>query len=198
MRGYAHVIDVADGRSRRAEVLLCISRGIGVAHDGSDEPADVCLLQAQRTRGCPRNLGPGHAIVGALLPLVGDGCSRRDAIDVCDVCRQSLILSWCTAERNDACSHNALPQSNRRIQDRLSKQSGQCMPAILASACVGQRITRHRRQAKHVVEFAIGEQPSIRGHHRTANWRIRRRSKSRRTESDSPVGFIIPASLDPE
>ena len=42
------------------------------------------------------------------------------------------------------------------------------LPTILASACVGQYSTRHHGQADCVVEFAIGEQPSIGGHHGTA------------------------------
>jgi hypothetical protein len=39
---------------------------------------------------------------------------------------------------------------------------------VLASACVDQHITRHHGQADCVVEFAMGEQPSIGGRHRTA------------------------------
>jgi hypothetical protein len=58
--------------------------------------------------------------------------------------------------------------SGKATKYRLPEQPGQCMPTILASACVGQHITRHRRQSEHVVEFAIGEQPSIGGHHGTA------------------------------
>ena len=41
------------------------------------------------------------------------------------------------------------------------------MPTILATACVGQNITRHLGQTECVVEFAIGEQPSIGGHYGT-------------------------------
>src|SRR5262249_57566416 len=40
----------------------------------------------------------------------------------------------------------------------------QCVPTILATACVGQNITRHLGQAECVVEFAISQQPSIGGH----------------------------------
>src|SRR5262249_2039862 len=35
---------------------------------------------------------------------------------------------------------------------------------ILATACVGQNITRHLGQTEYVVEFAISQQPSIGGH----------------------------------
>jgi hypothetical protein len=57
--------------------------------------------------------------------------------------------------------------SSEPTKDRLSKQPGQGVPTILASARVGQNVTRHRGQAEYVVEFAIGEQPSIGCHHRT-------------------------------
>jgi hypothetical protein len=36
------------------------------------------------------------------------------------------------------------------------------VPTILATACVGQNITRHLGQTEYVVEFAISQQPSIR------------------------------------
>jgi len=58
--------------------------------------------------------------------------------------------------------------SGKATKYRLSEQPGQCMPAILASACIGQHITRHHGQADCIVEFAISEQPRIGGHHRTA------------------------------
>src|SRR5262249_30116894 len=51
---------------------------------------------------------------------------------------------------------------------RLSEQPGQCVPTILAGACVGQNITCHRGQAECVVEFAIGQQSGIGRHHRAA------------------------------
>jgi hypothetical protein len=40
----------------------------------------------------------------------------------------------------------------------------QCVPTILATACVGRNITRHLGQTECVVEFAISQQPSIGGH----------------------------------
>jgi hypothetical protein len=68
---------------------------------------------------------------------------------------------------------------------------------LLATACVGQNITRHLGQTEYVVEFAISQQPSIGGHQGAA--RIKRRSKSSRTASDpdSPLGCAMAASLDP-
>jgi hypothetical protein len=46
----------------------------------------------------------------------------------------------------------------------LPEQPGECVPTILATACVGQNITRHLGQTEYVVEFAISQQPSIGGH----------------------------------
>src|SRR5271166_995901 len=39
---------------------------------------------------------------------------------------------------------------------RLPEQASQGVPTILASACVGERLARHDRQAECIVEFAIG------------------------------------------
>ena len=49
--------------------------------------------------------------------------------------------------------------SGKATKYRLPEQPGQCVPTILASARIGQHITRHHGQADCVVEFAIGEQP---------------------------------------
>jgi hypothetical protein len=70
------------------------------------------------------------------------------------------------------------------------------VPTILAGARVGQRITRHHRQAEYIVKLAIGEQPSIRGHHRAAKLQHQAAVKIE-SQRDSPVGFVIAASLDP-
>src|SRR5271156_3855001 len=73
---------------------------------------------------------------------------------------------------HDPAHHRIMPQpcgvvhilvSGKPSKYRLPEQPGQLVPTILASACVGQNITRHRRQPEHVVEFAIGKQPSIGG-----------------------------------
>ena len=58
--------------------------------------------------------------------------------------------------------------SGKATKYRLPEQPGQCVPTILATACVGQNITRHLGQTEYVVEFAISQQPSIGGHHGTA------------------------------
>ena len=50
--------------------------------------------------------------------------------------------------------------------------------AVLARACIGEHLARHHAQAKSVVEFAVGEQPSIGGHYGTTKVEHQRRSKS--------------------
>jgi hypothetical protein len=54
------------------------------------------------------------------------------------------------------------------VSGKAAKCRLQCVPTILATASVGQNITRHLGQAEYVVEFAIGERPGIGGHHGTA------------------------------
>jgi hypothetical protein len=54
--------------------------------------------------------------------------------------------------------------SGKATKYRLPEQPGQCVPTILATACVGQNITCHLGQTEYVVEFAISQQPSIGGH----------------------------------
>src|SRR5262249_26403118 len=54
--------------------------------------------------------------------------------------------------------------SGKATKYRLPEQPGQCVLTILATACVGQNITRHLGQTEYVVEFAIRQQPSIGGH----------------------------------
>jgi len=93
----------------------------------------------------------------------------------------------------------ALLVSGKATKYRLPEQPGQCVPTTLATACVGQNITRHLGQTERVVEFAISQQPSIGGHQGAAKLGIKRRSKSSRTASDpdSPLGCTMAASLDP-
>src|SRR5215510_12315375 len=45
--------------------------------------------------------------------------------------------------------------SGKATEYRLPEQPGQCVPTILATARVGQNITRHLGQTEYVVEFAI-------------------------------------------
>jgi len=47
--------------------------------------------------------------------------------------------------------------SGKATKYRLPEQPGQCVPTILATACVGQNITRHLGQTECVVEFAISQ-----------------------------------------
>src|SRR6516165_2279039 len=48
--------------------------------------------------------------------------------------------------------------SGKATKYRLPEQPGQCVPTILATACVGQSITRYLGQTECVVEFAISQQ----------------------------------------
>ena len=57
--------------------------------------------------------------------------------------------------------------SGKPAEHRLPQQADQRMSPILAGACVGKHVPRHRAEAKSVVEFAIGQQPSIRSDPRT-------------------------------
>src|ERR1700730_18095611 len=50
----------------------------------------------------------------------------------------------------------------------LPQHPDECMPAILASACVGERIPRHRAEAQRVVQFPVCEQACVGGNHRSA------------------------------
>jgi putative transposase len=61
--------------------------------------------------------------------------------------------------------------------------------AVLARACISERLASHRAQPDCVVEFAVRQQSSI-----------SRRSKSslRTPFFDSPVGCAMTASLNPE
>src|SRR5262249_9130196 len=43
--------------------------------------------------------------------------------------------------------------SGKAAKDRLPEQAGQCVPTILATACVCQNITRHLVQPEYLVEF---------------------------------------------
>jgi len=49
----------------------------------------------------------------------------------------------------------------------LPQHSHQSAPAILACACVGENIARHREKTQRVVEFATSKQPGVRSHHRS-------------------------------
>src|SRR5262249_9090515 len=61
---------------------------------------------------------------------------------------------------------------------RLSEQPGQCVPTILASARIGQHITRHHGQADCVVEFAICHNPASDVTTEPRKCTVSRRSKS--------------------
>ena len=54
-------------------------------------------------------------------------------------------------------------------EDRLSQHTDKRVPAILASAEIREPLPSHLRKAECIVEFTIGNQPSIRDNHRTRN-----------------------------
>src|SRR5262249_6648522 len=60
--------------------------------------------------------------------------------------------------------------SGKATKYRLPEQPGQCVPTILATACVGQNITRHLGQTERVVEFAISQQPASEVTREPRNW----------------------------
>src|SRR5262249_28578035 len=88
--------------------------------------------------------------------------------------------------------------SGKATKYRLPEQPGQRVPTILATACVGQNITRHLGQTEYVVEFAISQQPSIGGHQGAA-----KASSGGRNPAEQhpipihPLGAPWAASLDP-
>ena len=53
--------------------------------------------------------------------------------------------------------------SGKPPEHRLPQQPDQRMAAVLAGACVGEHVARHRAEAESVVEFAIGQQSGIGG-----------------------------------
>jgi hypothetical protein len=66
-------------------------------------------------------------------------------------------------------------------------------------ACIDEHFARHHAQPKSVVEFAVGQQPGIRGDNGAA--KSERQAaieiEPNRSNTDSPVGFASAASLDP-
>ncbi len=53
--------------------------------------------------------------------------------------------------------------SGKATEYRLPQQTNQRVAAVLARACIGEHLARHHAQPKSVVEFAVGQQPGIRG-----------------------------------
>jgi len=49
----------------------------------------------------------------------------------------------------------------------LPQHTDKSMSAILAGSRIRERFSRHRAEAKRIIEFAIGEQPRVGGHDRT-------------------------------
>src|SRR6516225_11097186 len=58
--------------------------------------------------------------------------------------------------------------SGKPTEHGLPQQTDQRMAAVLASARIGEHLTRQRGQPERIVKFAIGEQPTIGGDHGAA------------------------------
>jgi hypothetical protein len=58
--------------------------------------------------------------------------------------------------------------SGEATENGLTQQTDKRMAAVLTGARIGERIACNHRQAEHVIEFAIGQQSGIRGHHGAA------------------------------
>ena len=155
------------------------------------------------------------AVMNAVDPLAGKISQRRKVLSRSEPLRLEaahLARRGRTAVSRFAADNPAhrriIPQalgvvhvlvSSKATKYRLPEQTGQCVPTILASACVGQNITRHRRQPEHVVEFAVGKQPSIGGHHGAA--KLEHQAAVKIEPENRVVRFTrrvrIAASLDP-
>ena len=81
------------------------------------------------------------------------GCREPLRLEATHLARRSRMAVRRFAADNPA-HRRIMPQalgivhvlvSGEAAEDRLPKQSGQCVPAILASACVDENIARHRR-----------------------------------------------------
>ena len=51
--------------------------------------------------------------------------------------------------------------SGKPPEHGLPQQPDQCMAAVLAGACVGELLARHRAEAEGIVELSIGQQARI-------------------------------------
>jgi len=74
----------------------------------------------------------------------------------------------------------------------LPQQTNQRVAAVLARACIGERLARHHAQPKSVVEFAVDQQPGI----RNGAAKLQRQAAVE-IEPDSVRRQSSPASLPP-
>ena len=58
--------------------------------------------------------------------------------------------------------------SGKPTGDGLPQHPDKSMPAILAGSRIREPFACHRAETKRVIEFAMGKQPSVGGHDRTA------------------------------
>jgi hypothetical protein len=90
--------------------------------------------------------------------------------------------------------------SRETPQHGLSQHSDERMPAVLAGACIGEHLARRRGKAERVVEFPVGEQSRVGGDHRSTKLEHQPAVEVELATSpfNSPAGFAMTASLDPE
>ena len=112
-------------------------------------------------------------------PLAGQVGKSRKVL----VCSKPLRLKAANLARRSRTAHDGfaaddpahrriVPQalgvidilvSGKTTEYRLPQQTNQRVAAVLARACIGEHLARHHAQPKSVVEFAVGQQPGIRG-----------------------------------
>jgi hypothetical protein len=74
------------------------------------------------------------------------------------------------------------------------------MPAVVADACVGEYVAGHRGKAECGVEFPVREQAGVGRDHRSSKLEHQPavEIESENSAFDSPAGFAMTASFDPE
>src|SRR6516225_4094235 len=179
-----------------AHLLLAVGRAharIHVEHDATGWPSAVHKIDP-----LARQVGKSSEVLGRCEPLrlEASHLTRRSCAPLRRFATDNPAHGRIVAQ---ALGVVHILVSGKATKYRLPEQPGQCVPTILATACVGQNITRHHSQADCVVEFAIGENPASEVTREPRNWSIKRRSKSSRTafDPDSPLGCAMAASLDP-
>ena len=90
--------------------------------------------------------------------------------------------------------------SGKSSEDGLPQHADKSMAAVPARACIGENLARHRSQAERVVEFPVGKQAGVGGHDRSAKLEHQPavEIELRTSAFDSPAGFAMTASFNPE
>jgi hypothetical protein len=89
----------------------------------------------------------------------------------------------------------------RHSHPRIRQVADGSMPAVLAGACVGEYIAGHRGKAERGIEFPVRKQAGVGGDHRSSKLEHQPAveiSSLRTSAFDSPAGFAMTASFDPE